>query len=249
MKFGTFLLSTILLALPLAGCAPQSAHDHPAPSDEQVLFGEKVSSFARLDAAGKIAEMSVTLPFAALAKASPKPEAVVLKLSDEARQQSFFDHAVLFWSPNGVGPIQIPLFNIHFYGVTQAAVAKIDCSDLTLPDPAIIPDGWLPPVAPGDPAKEQCVPNMGFHAGPAAEDENALFSTVMIAGFYAGRFNFVEPIFVKSKLESKQNFELPVPAPKDLTRSVLHPKRFTATYDAKTDNYTFTLRDFVALGR
>jgi Domain of unknown function (DUF5602) len=248
MNFKTVLLST-LLALPLAACAPQSAHEHPNPSDEQVLFGQKVSSFARLDAAGKIAEIGVRLPFAALNNVSQKPDAVVLKLSPEVRQQSFFDHAVLFWNPDGLGPIQIPMFNIHFYGPTEAEVEKIDCADLTQPDPAIIPDGWLPPVAPGDSAKEQCVPKMGFHAGPADEDENAPFSTVMIAGFYAGHFNFIEPIFIKSLLEAKKNFELPVPAPKNLTRTVLHPKTFAATYDAKTDSYTFALRDFATLER
>jgi hypothetical protein len=247
MNLKTFLLSTTLLALPLAACAPQSAHEHPVPSDEQTIFGEKVSSFARLDAAGKLAEIGVTLPFAALVKASPEPAAVSLKLSSEVRQQSFFDHAVLFWAPKGLGPDPAPLFNIHFYGMTEAQVKTVDCADLTQPDPAIIPDGWLPPVAPGDPVKEQCVPEMGFHAGPVDEPQNAPLSKVMIAGFYAGHFNFAEPIFAKSLLESKTNFELPVPAPKDLTRAVLHPKTFAATYDAKTDSYTFALRDFAAL--
>lgn len=244
LKLPTIAVAVLVLAL--GACAPKSSHNH-TPSDEQVLFGEKVQSFVGLDSKNQVNEISVTLPYATLSKASAEPANVSLKLSEEVKGQTFFDHAMFFWAPQGIGPLAIPLFNFHFYGLSQNEVLKIDCSDLTQPNPANIPDGWLPPVPPGAPAKELCVPTMGFHAGPVGEDETQPFSKVMVTGFYAGKMNFIEPIFVKSLLDAKQNFELLVPKPKNLSRAILHPTKFSARYNSQTDSYTFALQEFVRL--
>lgn len=223
------------------------------------LFGSSVSTWAKLDAAGNVLEAGVTLPYAAIENAPAgshseefKADAVV-GFPAEVQRTTFLNHLGLFWEPHGHEPegrYDTPHFDFHFFDIEATEAAAIDCTNLEQRDSALAPPGWLPPVPPGADPQGFCVPLMGFHLIPETEFQgpgvfqDGWFDKVMIAGEYAGRYSFLEPMITRAVLEEKRGFELPVPRPARLGRDTLYPTKFEAIFDEAEDAYQLVFSGF-----
>jgi hypothetical protein len=224
------------------------------------LWGSKVQSWASVDAQGRVAEAGFTVPMKALRAASPGaghqgmgPD-LVLDFPEVVKRTTFLDHMEFWWEPQGHPPERflVPHFDLHFFGVPAAEVAKIDCKDLTTPAPELTPKGYAPAVPPGANAAEFCVPLMGFHSVPLSEFsapgqlKPGRFDHVMIAGFYGGRFIFTEPMITQAVLLQKETVRLAVGRPDKVGRKTLYPTTFVAQYDPTQDAYRLVFGGFQA---
>ena len=162
-----------------------------------------------------------------------------------------------YWEGDGhpPGAFMTPHFDFHFYTITPAELAAVDCRDVTKPTalPAAfgLPDIPLPP----DMAKMMgvqsliglCVPQMGMHSILASEiDRKDAFSGTMVIGYYKGRPIFIEPMIAKATLMKKESFDLPIPEIPGMTGA--HPTRFHAGWDAATNAYKFAFSGFTPAG-
>lgn len=217
------------------------------------LNGTTVTTWAKLNAEGQVSALGFTLPMQAVnnAPAAGPPQISALSFPKVAQDTTFINFLSLDYMPQGhdpVGRYGAPHFDIHYHARTKAQVQAIDCTNPTQGDPAKVPAGWVPPVPPGAPAKEFCVPGMGYHSLPVTEFKapgelkDGIFDQVMIAGYYGGDFIFVEPMVTRAALERKTSFTLPVPAaPVQATR---YPTTFEANYNAAKQAYDFVLGGF-----
>ena len=141
-----------------------------------------------------------------------------------------------------------PHFDFHFYMLSGEEVMAIDCQDVTMPDPAIVPEGY---VLPDEYIPEMelmlvglCVPEMGMHAVNAEESAaEEFFDGTMIVGYIHGKTIFVEPMIAKHTLMRRQDFDIVLPDMGDRGSGLTNPADFMAYYDAENDafNLTFTM--------
>jgi Domain of unknown function (DUF5602) len=252
------LVGTLGLGAVVSGLA-HGSESHLVGGEEAPLFGTTVSTWARIDAKGRVLQAGVTIPFAAIENAPAghrtgafKADAVV-RFPAEVRETTFLDHLGLFWEPEGhepTGRYDVPHFDFHFFNVPPDRAAAIDCTNLERRDPKLTPAGWVPPVPPGADPREFCVPLMGFHLIPESEFNGpgvfkpGRFDKVMIAGEYEGKFSFLEPMVTKAELEKRRTFSLPVPQPVHLGHATLYPTKFEARFDRAANAYELILSGF-----
>ncbi|MFO7547231.1 MAG: DUF5602 domain-containing protein [Trueperaceae bacterium] len=225
---------------------------------DATLFGAQINSWAKLDADGQVVEAGITLPMAVLEDAPAEhhrdtPSADVrIDFPAVVQDTTFLDHAGFFWEAQGHFPDQrygVPHWDFHFFSLSGSDADAIDCSDLSQVAPEEVAPGWFPPVPPGAPAIDFCVPAMGFHSLPASEFQAngelraQAFDMVMIGGYYAGSFVFVEPMVTQAAMLRRESFGLPVPVPAS-TEGGTYPTTFEAIYDPSVDAYHLVFRDF-----
>lgn len=245
------LLGTALLG----GCNVLGGADNSRTimGESGIINGAPVATWAKLNTEGQVSSLGFTLPMKAVddGPTAGTPQFSNLNFPKVAQDTTFINFLALDYMPQGhdpVGRYGTPHFDIHFHHLTKAQVQGIDCSDATQGDPAKVPAGWLPPVPPGAPAKDFCVPTMGYHSLPTTEFKapgqmkDGVFDQVMIAGNYGGNFIFVEPMVTRAVLQRKTSFTLPIPAA--AVPSIRYPTTFQATYNAATQTYDFTLGGF-----
>jgi hypothetical protein len=227
---------------------------------ETPLFGGTLSSYAKLDAQGRVVEAGIIVPLAAL-EAAPLDHAghaggmtefkadAVVDFPSEVQTATYLNHLGLFWNPAGHEPLGrygVPHWDFHFFTLPSDEAAAIDCSDPDQGDLTLVSEGWTAP-------EPFCVPLMGFHSLPATEFaasgelQEGFFEKVMIGGHYGGEFIFIEPMLTQELLLQRQDFSLPVPRPKELGRRTLYPGSFDARYDAATDSYALVFSDFTEI--
>ncbi len=154
--------------------------------------------------------------------------------------QTALKQLTIDWVPGGHPPASFvtPHFDFHFYTITPAEIAAIDCKDERKPSapPAgyALPDIPLPPDMVhmmGVPTLVGlCVPHMGMHGFPEAEIARTdVFEGTMVVGYYRGQLTFVEPMITKATLMKKTSFDLPIP-PVPGFSGVL-PRTFHADYE------------------
>jgi len=237
------------------------------------LFGTQASSWAKLNAQNVVQEVGITLPLKAI-EAAPVPAAgeappseadaikammmngpnLRLEFPDVVKQTTFLDHLDVFWEKFGHPPERYltPHFDLHFFGVPSATVDKIDCKNLTPPDPTLTPQGYAPAVPPGVDPATACAPLMGFHGLPLSEFsapgqlKPELFDYTLISGFYNNQYIFNEPMITKAFLLKKQGFSGAVARPKTVGRSTLYPTQFTLSFDPQANAYNLVYSRFEA---
>jgi len=257
---GKVVIGALLTVGLLSACngVQSTAGERTVTGSGAQMHGATVHTWARVDAQNKVNAVGFTLPLAAVTAAptSGHPHVTRLDFPKVVQDTTFFDHVSLDFMPEGHEPegrYTTPHFDFHFFGVSKAEVQAIDCTDGAQPDPASVPHGWVPPVPPNATPQAFCVPQMGYHALHASEFkapgvlQDGLFDKVMIAGYYQGQFQFVEPMITKALLEQKASFTLPVPQPASVGRPTRFPAKFEALYDAKAQAYTFVFSDFKTL--
>lgn len=254
----------IALAVGPSGCSTADSTAEAAVETSggcENVFGGEVCSWSKA-VDGRTVEVGMTVPLATIENAPesempawPPHALAVLDVPEAARAGSGFDHITLYWEAMGhpPGAYLTPHFDFHFYRITTAERAAIDCSDLTKPStlPAAfgLPDVPLPPemaAMTGVPTLVGlCVPEMGMHAALQTELEStAPFRGTMIVGYYAGTPIFEEPMISRAMLLERQSFDLPIPEVPGLSGP--HPTTFHAEYDAASDAYRFVLSGFSA---
>ncbi len=249
-------LAIVAMPLAISISRAQSSSQNPQVN----LFGGTTTSEAKLDANGGVLEASITVPMGVIENApktmdmsGPMKADAVLEFPEVVRKTTFLNHAGLFWNPMGHEPegrYNTPHWDFHFFTIEPKQAAAIDCKNLTLENPNTIAPGWLPTVPPNAPAKDSCVPLMGFHSAPLTEFKapgqfvDGLFDSVMLGGYYGGTFNFIEPMVTKAMLEKKTSFSLPVPVPSNLGKATQYPTKFDAIFDAKANAYRFVFSAF-----
>lgn len=235
------------------------------------LFGAQASSWVRLDTRGAVQEVGVTLPMAGVA-AAPLPSAsdappteanmmamimangptLRLEFPAVVKDTTFLDHLDLYWEAFGHPPERYltPHFDLHFFGVTSAAVDRIDCKNLTPPDLALTPAGFAPAVPPGADPAAICVPLMGFHGFALSEFSGpgkfrpGLFDHTLISGFYNNAYLFTEPMVTRAFMMSRQEFSSALSRPQTVGRSTRYPTQMTMTHDERANAYQLVYSGF-----
>lgn len=209
-----------------------------------------------------LVEAGATVPIAAIEHAPanapmvwPPAALVSLEMPEAVRQQGGLVQMTMFWEAGGhpPGAFLTPHFDFHFYTISAAEMAAIDCKDdrkpASLPTAFGLPDISLPPDMvhmTGVPTLiGLCVPKMGMHAILTREIERKdAFEGTMVIGYYKGTPIFIEPMVSKTMLMKKASFDLPVPAIPGLTGR--HPTLFRAEWDAASQAYRFIFSEFAA---
>lgn len=214
------------------------------------LFEAKVCTSYQTRA-GKITELTLRVPVAVAERAPadapmvwpPKP-GLILPFAPEVQQQIGFTYASIYWEAHGHPPAayMVPHFDFHFYFVPRREVQTIDCKDTV--KPRALPAGYamqdldLPHIGK---MAGSCIPNMGMHAGPAADVASKTpWKGSMIVGYYWGKPKFFEPMITSAFLLEKHSFSLPVPRDIAPVAHVRYPKKFRAVYHPESQLYDFT---------
>lgn len=202
------------------------------------LFGATVTSFAKVDAEGKVVSVGVVIPAKAIDSA-PKTHAfqddLVLEMPDVAVEQTMLHHLRANWLAQGHGPDPYgePHWDFHFLRGSVKEIDAIDCrSNKTMPTADKIPQGYGTP--------ELCVSAMGYHAWPEADLNGGDFGASLIMGYWAGNIVFLEPMIAQAKLDAHEGFDVPIAKPQSAGgATTLYPTRMHATWNDAEGAYTF----------
>lgn len=226
------------------------------------LFGARVSTWARLAPDGSVIAAGATLPLAlvehvpaakpGMAEMSGPPpgyKPFALNFPAAVRATTFLDHVDVGWVMAGHPPVYlVPHFDMHFFTISRKAVEAIDCKDMTQSDPAQTAPGYVPPIPPNMKAADVCVPFMGFHSLPATDlAPGKTFEKTMIAVYYGGKLDAIEPMVTQKTLFKRESFSLPVPALPVIGKATRFPTKFEAVYDKAADAYQLTFSNFVVM--
>lgn len=155
-----------------------------------------------------------------------------------------FDHVLMNWNPGGHEPpglYDLPHLDFHFYAISLADRLAIDPADPDyqakaerVPAADQVPAGYILP-------EPLAFPQMGVHwVHPASPELNGeVFSRTFIFGSWDGRIIFAEPMVTKRFLESKPNFEAPVPTPAIAEPG--QPIAYKVRWDEATREYRIAL--------
>ena len=84
-----------------------------------------------------------------------------------------------------------------------------------------------------------------MHSLLASElESDTPFTGTMVAGYYAGRSIFLEPMLTRDLLLQEQTFSLDVPMVENVAAGVVMPTHFEAQWDAAASAYRFVFTGF-----
>jgi hypothetical protein len=231
------------------GFADGSAGERLLKGEKIEIFGGDAESYAVVNEQGHLRKLGISISMQTLTNATTEQMASFkLNIPDLAGLGNFINHVSIDWNPMGHPPMNvytIPHFDLHFYGISMAKVAAIDCQRPYVVDPALVPEGYMLP----DPeAPDACVPQMGVHALPATDLVDGFeFWETMIYGYNDNAMIFIEPMIAQRFFLEKRSIE------KELiyTESQLAalgqdavPQHYAVTYDETTDRYIIEFADF-----
>ncbi len=246
--YGRILVGTVLGAV-LAGTSA-CTKERLVQGECKQVNGADVCTWGRMSGSTLVA-FGATIPVKAIENAPaevpmawpPKMDAMVA-LPSAVDSAVGFKSLTVYWEPHGhpPAPYLTPHFDFHFYTISAADMAKIDCADSTkpaalaasyeLPDVAIPQLGTLVGI---------CVPGMGMHSLPGAQLHSAaLFEKTMVVGYYHQQPIFMEPMITRATLLQRRTFPLDVPSVPGQPASVRSPATFEARYDSTAQAYQFT---------
>jgi hypothetical protein len=274
-KTPTRLLTSLLFPAILFAChqedaSHQAAVEHaatePAAEPEMIItegscgtvFEGEICSWSK-SKAGELVSFGATVPMSTVESAPSEGEMAWppvtharVAMTDEVKAATGIDHLGVNWEIFGHPPLTFmtPHFDFHFYMLPGDEVAAIDCEDLTMPDPGIVPEGY---VLPDEYIPEMdimliglCVPEMGMHAVNAEEaGASELFDGTFIVGFIYGNPHFIEPMIAKKLLDRREDFTVALPEVKGRGEGKANPAAFNGYYDKDIDSYhlTFTMAE------
>ncbi|MDQ2791767.1 MAG: DUF5602 domain-containing protein [Actinomycetota bacterium] len=239
----------------LAGCGNgQASKGGTFFGAPQSIGNGMAKSYVTLDDSGKPTEVGLRMSAASLdglpAEDTVPPGMLMLDLPKQA-STTVFDHLMLNWNSHGHAPAVLfgkPHFDMHFYMVDPAAVAKIDPSSADfatraahLPDAKYVPVGYVPP--PG-PAAKNTVPAMGMHWTDSADGivpGKYDFTQILINGSWDGTYTFIEPMMTREWMLTKQPVRENLKQPQAYQHSGYSPTTYSVRYDDQTKEYSISL--------
>lgn len=267
--------SLLLALVPaLAACTQEDSHPQVsaealatqaaelAPADRGLVttmgscenvFGGDICTWSK-SRGGELVSFGATLPMTTVENAPPEGEMAWPPITEanvlmppEVTAKTGYDHLGVNWEVYGHPPrtFMTPHFDLHFYSMPVTDVLAITCEDVTKPDPADLPEGY---ILPDDYIEEMnvmmvglCVPEMGMHALSAAAAElEEFFDSTMIVGYIYGKPHFIEPMVAKHALMRREDFSTDIPKFGGRPDGLADPVEFHAYYDAEADAYQLT---------
>ena len=158
-----------------------------------------------------------------------------------------YRHVVFNWNPGGHEPpgvYDVPHFDFHFYTIDEAERRSIvpgpefEKLAAQLPSADELPAGYVNTPA---------VPMMGVHwIDPKTPELNGKpFVHTFIAGSWAGRPTFLEPMITKAFLESKPDFRGEIPEVRRHAEPGWYPTAYRIRWDEEAREYRVALGEFV----
>lgn len=266
----TRLLTGLILLVVLGACHKDDASHHAeaehsatqiaeeAPKPELVLtegscepvFEGEICSWSKSQG-DELVYFGVTVPMSIVESAPLEGEMVFppitharVAMTEQVKAVTGMDHLGVNWEVFGHPPVTFmtPHFDFHFYLIPGEEVMAINCEDLTMPDPAIIPEGY---VLPDEYIEEMdimlvglCVPEMGMHSVNAEHASSMeFFDATMIVGFIYGKTHFIEPMIAKKLLDRREDFTVAMPQVGDRGEGLANPVKFEGLYDEEIDAF------------
>jgi Domain of unknown function (DUF5602) len=174
-------------------------------------------------------------------------------LSMPADNATPIQFVALDWNPEGHTPMGIydkPHFDFHFHMISQAERDAIQPTDplygekaANFPAPSMIPTGYADLATLGQTTPElAAVPLMGMHWVDTASPElgGVPFTETFIYGSWDGEIIFVEPMITKAFLETKPDFQRPLPT----AEQGFNPGSYRIYWDDASREYRVALIDF-----
>ena len=157
-----------------------------------------------------------------------------------------YRHVVFNWNPGGHEPpgvYDVPHFDFHFYMIDEAERRSIvpgpefEKLAAQIPSPEELPAGYIQTPA---------VPMMGVHwLDPRTPELNGQpFVHTFIAGSWAGRPTFLEPMITKAFLESKPDFRGVIPEVRRHAEPGWYPTTYRIRWDEEAREYRVSLAEF-----
>lgn len=224
----------------------------------QSIGNGTVKTYVTLDNAGDPSEVGLRMSATSLdglpAEDAIPPRMIMLDLPQQA-SATVFDHVMINWNSHGHAPVELfgkPHFDMHFYMVDAAAVAKINPSSADfatraahLPDPKYVPLGYVLP--PGTPA-ENTVPAMGLHWIDTADGMipgKYDFKQTLINGSWDGAYTFIEPMMTREWMLTKQAIQENIKQPQAYQRNGYFPTTYGVRYDDQAKEYSISLGEMM----
>lgn len=233
-----------------AACASAALSDVPGAGQE--VSGADVKSWAKVDFYNRVVKAGVTVPFAVIKNPPSRPGAgpagavAVLEFPLVVQDTTFIEHFELHYQKRGQGTdlFRESHFGLRFCSFPVAEFLKITSPDPRVPDKSRIPKGFVYP------GPEEAAYQVGVRA-MKPKDLGKKSDYVLTVGFYGGSMVFIEPAVTREFLMGKRDFTLEIPMPGVVGRGyeTHYPTRFRASYDARTDSYSFVFDRFRKLER
>jgi len=253
------ILATCVTLMLLAGCGnSQTKESGTFFGPPQSIGNGTAKTYVTLDNAGEPSEVVIRMSAASLdglpAEDAVPPRMLILALPPQASATAF-DHVMLNWNAHGHAPAELfgkPHFDMHFYTVDAAAVAKINPSSpdfatraAHLPDAKYVPAGYVPP--PGSPA-ENTVPAMGLHWTNSADGivpGKYDFTQILINGSWDGTYTFIEPMMTRQWMLTKRAIHQDLKQPQAYQRNGYFPTTYNVRYDDQAKECSISLGGMV----
>jgi hypothetical protein len=220
-----------------------------------VVAGSAISTWARVNEAGVVTWVGLTMPLALMENMPPEGSGpagaiAVLNYPPVVKATTYFDHAEIHSEPTGhpnnpayaqANRYLVPHFDFHFYGVPLSQVLTIPFGfffDQASADR--LPKFYAQP-------EPLSVPQMGRHAALVSEfTATDHWLATMVAGFLpdASYMNFLEPMVTQELLLQRKSFVMQAPRPANLGHATRYPAECIVLYDKQTDAYQFMFTGF-----
>ena len=235
----------LAVAVAVLGCGGNDSNSVTTVFGESQTIGALTARTSATLVNGQVTEAVTIVPRGMLTPApaqgtGPAGSFLSLDYPAEVQNTTFFNHIEVHYNPAGHPPMvfQVPHFDIHAYGITEAQVRAIPVPDTVAPAANRLPTGYMYDGV------DRSIPEMGVHA-MRHEDMADPFRQAMILGYSQGSMIFIEPMINANVFINKENVTQTILVPPVLGRATRYPTRFHATYDAGSDSYRFVYDQFV----
>jgi hypothetical protein len=249
-------LGLAVLVGSLFTASAMSALGQPGNSDKviigetAVVAGSELSTWARVNGAGEVTWVGLTIPLSLVENMPPEGAIAVLNYPPVVKATTYFDHAEIHSEPEGhptnpayadANRYGVAHFDFHFYGIPVSQVVTIPFG-FFFEEVATdrLPKFYAQPEA-------ISIPQMGRHDAPTSEFiATDHWLATMLAGFLpdASYMHFLEPMVTRELLLRRKSFIMQVPRPATLGRATRYPAECIVLYDKDTDAYQFVFVGF-----
>ena len=239
----------------LPAMGEQGYSDKVILGETAVVDGNELSTWARVNQAGQVIWVGLTIPLALVENmptggSGPVGAIAVLNYPTVVKETTYFDHAEVHSEPDGhptnpgyadTNRYGVAHFDFHFYSVPVSQVLTIPFGFFFDEVPADrLPKFYAQP-------EPFSVPQMGRHDAPLSEfTATDHWLATMLAGFLpdASSMHFVEPMVTRELLLERKTFRMQVPRPATLGRATRYPAECIFHYDEDSDSYQIVFTGF-----